>query len=461
MMRKEIFKNITLVTLIFISVLLFSKIWSGDYLIYGDRLFFGNSREAVQTIAVEGIIMPKRIVITGNDKRCCILKGTNEYSNCYSVIRSFFTQLESTQMKFTAVEERDWTAALKSKSVLLDYGSIYSDNILSKITLPLPEGEIKEIIVSPGNSVMSSIDIYIKNVADGGIYKASAAEGHGSINGLITSYLSNENVTNLPFAFELGFDRVRTVNEDISQNTLLDSNIIIGLKDITIPGIEVIKPQQEVMSDDRTTEGLLTLLGFKPVSTRRYIEQDGALVFVDSTATLKLHSQGFIEYTAESGGIPITDSGMDEKDAAARAVETIYSLVRNISKACGVPEHQIQIYSDITDSITGSSQVYMDYYFNGTPVIISGESGAEHTISAEVKDGSIVKFKQYLYDFKNSGTKAYSESMVSAINKLNENYKNASMNISDIYNAYVCTDGDISVRWCAREQNSDTIEIIN
>ena len=58
MMRKEIFKNITLVTLIFISVLLFSKIWSGDYLIYSDRLFFGNSREAVQTIAVEGIIVP-------------------------------------------------------------------------------------------------------------------------------------------------------------------------------------------------------------------------------------------------------------------------------------------------------------------------------------------------------------------------------------------------------------------
>ncbi len=460
MMRKEIFKNITLVTLIFISVLLFSKIWFGEYLIYNKDILLGG-RQEVQMMAVEGIIMPKRIVITGNDKRCCILKGTEEYNKCYSVIKEFFGMFADEAAKFEPADPSEWKAALKSKSVLLDYGSVCSSSVLSKITMQLPEGEIREIVIAPGNSVVSKPLVYIKNAAGDDIYKTELSTGYGGVNGLVETYLSNENVNNLPFAFELGFDRVRTVNDELSQNTLLDSNIIIGLKETAVPEINVLKSGKISGAEQKTVDELLSMFDFNPPSTGRYIEKDDTYVFVDSKATLKIHSQGYIEYSAERGGIPLTDSNTDEKNTVSRSVETMYSLVRGISKIFNLPEQQIQIYSDITKSITGDATVYMDYYFNGIPVIINSGDKAEHIISFKVKNGMITGFKQYLYGFENSGAETVVTSMVSAINRLNEKFENTSMTVSDIYSAYVCGENGTQVKWCAKKQDNDIIEIID
>ncbi len=457
-MRKEIFKNITMVTLIFISVLLFSKIWFGEYLIPGKEFIIRGSAGEVQTIAVEGIIMPKRIVITGNDKRHSVLKGMEEYNGCYEAVKEFFIPLSGKNIKFEVVAEQEWTAALKSKSVLLDYGSECSSDVLSKTTMTLPEGNIKEIIITPGTTVMSKPSVYVKNTVSGEILKASPQTGYGSISQLMTSYLSGENVSNLPFAFELGFDRVKSSAQDISLSTLLDSNIIIGLKDISVPEIKIVKPDKAWLADEMRTDALLSVLGFKPASTRRYIEKDDALVFVDSNATLKIHSGGFIEYMAENGGIPLSGDG---KNDVSRSVETMYSLVRAIAKTYSIPEQQIQVYSDITDNMNTSAEIYMDYYAGGVPVIIKGESGIEHTIGFTLKDGMIVGFKQYLYSFEKTGVDIGERSMVSAINRFNEKHSSEALYISDLYSAYIAEGETVSVKWCAKSGDKDTIEIIN
>ncbi len=457
MMRKEVFKNITLVTLIFISVLLFSKIWFGDNLIYGDSFSFMKKGGGVTTIEVEGIIMPKRIVLTGNNKRCCILKGTTEYGNCYSAIKDFFAVAESETLKFESAETTEWGSALKSRSVLLDYGSTYSSSVLSKITMTLPQGEIKELILVPESSVLSRVSVYAKDLQGGAIYKAALPQGYSSISGLIDTYIVGENVNNLPFAFELGFDKVRTFNEDISQNTLLDSNIIIGLKDVVTPEITVSENIKSVMDDGNKIEDLLSAFAFKIGSVRRYIEENDAMVFVDSNATLKVYSDGWIEYAAENRGIPLDTS----EDMASRSLESMYSLVRRTAKIFNMPEHEIQIYSNITDEIYGNAAVYMDYYFNGVPVIVDDNGKTSHTISFDIKDGMIVGFKQYLYEFSNTGGVATNGSMVSSLDSLNEKYGNTAMKISDMYIAYVCKKREASVHWCVRSEGTDTIEIID
>lgn len=456
MMRKEIFKNITLVTLIFISVLLFSKIWLGSNF---DATLFARRREDVQLIAIEGIIMPKRIVITGNNKRCSIIKGSGGYSECYAAVTDFFRSADASSIKFETAADTEWRAALKSKSVLLDYGSVYSSAVLSKAVIDMPEGNIKELVIAPGSTALSKPVLYTKNADTGEILKTECGSGYGRLSDITGKYLSDDKISNLPFAFELGFDKVRTLNTELSQNTLLDSNIIIGLTAAGIPNINAVCPTSLINSEEGTADALLAALNFKTVSTRRYIEKDDVLVFVDSKATLRINKKGYIEYTAEAGGIPLGDAGTVGKNDAALALETMYSLVRSVSKTFDMSEVPVQIYSDITTGVSDTENVYMDYYVNGMPVMIENGEDTAHTISFKVRGGMIVGFKQYIYEFSDAQTESYSESMVSAINKLNEKYTGKTMYVSDMYNAYVCGEDGVHVRWYARVKGADPVKI--
>ena len=85
-------KDITLVTLILISVLLFSRVWFGTNFIgeIKKNIMFAKAAYESETksFTIESIITPENIIVTGGGKRRVVSKGQNGYDELFERMKS-------------------------------------------------------------------------------------------------------------------------------------------------------------------------------------------------------------------------------------------------------------------------------------------------------------------------------------------------------------------------------------
>lgn len=457
------FKNITLVTLILISVLLFSRVWFGTNFIEEIKKnielkkMMYNSDTAGFT--VEEILTPENIIVTGGGKRNVISKSQSGYDELYKRMAAAIEKLNIQSDDFFKSEPDDWTSSLKTRSVLFDFADEYESELIKKLGINLPDGLYKNIIFVPSDSIAVNATVYIKNSNDD-IYKFIAGNGKNELESIINKYAISSDAVNSPFAFELGFDKAKT-NTGISQNVLLNSNIVIGLTEKHVGNAVLDISTREF--NPKTVERLLEMFKFNLNTTRRYIDKDDVTVYVDNTATLKLYPSKFIEYTSESGGYSFSASDNNDKKNISEYVNDIYATVRAVQRSADINGMPILTASAINSENTKSEiTIAFDYYVNGMPIYVNGENGAEHGVTAVLSDGNLKFYRHYLFNAEVNEDTENIGSMINALDTLYTKFKDEKeVFLSDMFVAYKAEKNSslLTPVWCAKTEKE--IIIIN
>lgn len=445
-------KNITLVTLILISVLLFSRVWFGANFVeeIKKNIMFASAAHKAETadFTVEGIITPENIIVTGGGKRNVISKGQDGYNELYERMVSAAEKLDINSERFFETDSDEWKASLKARSVLFDFAAFYDSGLIKKFGIKLPDGVYKNIAFVPSDSIAANSAVYIKNDS-GGIYKFIANDGNDELQSIINKYAVSAETLNSPFAFELGFDKAKT-NTEISQNVLLDSDIVIGLTEKNV-GTAVIN-EEDFEFASKNAERLLETFGFNRNTTRRYIDKDDVTVYVDNTATLKIYPSYLIEYTSENGGYSVLPSGGD-KESSAAYLNGIYGAAREIFRIAGITPPPMLASSDMNFENTKQEINFsIDYYVNSMPIYIDGENGAEHGINAVISGGSLKSYRQYLFNAGLTGETENIGSMINALDLLYEKFRDEKeVYLTDVFIAYKSDGNSFALKpvWCA------------
>lgn len=445
-------KNITLVTLILISVLLFSRVWFGTNFIeeIGKNISFAKAHPFPDSadFTTEGVITPKNIIVTGGGKRNVISKGREDYDELYDRMTTAVEKLDIKAERFFETDTDDWTSSLKSRSVLFEFAAAYSSDLIAKLGINLPDGSYKDIVFAPSDSIAVNSAVYIKNSGNGKIYKFTSDTANDGLKNIINRYAVSTDAINSPFAFELGFDKAKT-NTEISQNVLLDSNIVIGLTEKSINSAVLTSGNGNFTS--KTVDRLLETFKFNRTATRRYIDRDDVTVFVDSAATLKISPSYMIDYTSENGGYTLPASDGNDTTAYLNA---IYGIAREVTRAAEINMMPVLVASN-TDFANTKSDIIIsfDYYLDGMPVYANGENGTEHGITAVLNNGVLKSYRQYLFNAEITDETENINSMISALDTLYEKFKDEKeVRLSDMFTAYA-TDGEsayLNPVWCAK-----------
>jgi hypothetical protein len=106
---------------------------------------------------------------------------------------------------------------------LLDFGSVYSTDLFAKINLPLPGSAAKDIVLTPGDSIIAKPIIYVKDYPTGDIYKLTIDTTDAEISEIIQTYAFKMGMAQGRFSYATAVDLIQSI---ISITLVVISNFI-------------------------------------------------------------------------------------------------------------------------------------------------------------------------------------------------------------------------------------------
>ena len=228
----------------------------------------------------------------------------------------------------------------------------------------------------------------------------------------------------MTFRFPFDPERLRTV---ISRNTREDSyltyafEINLGQDDTTVPldpmtAISLDTVETPILSVSSQTaplaETVLPLFGYNPNTPKRYTEADDSQVFLDRKSSLRIASNGGVEYQSDSeaNGLRLSDS-----TETYVLLQALFNLAERIDHTAfdGANEAKLYITSDLTDL----SVITMDYVYGGR-LILPSEG---HAVVARLSAGQLTEYRQTLRDYRKTDDVSVASDVLSAIDTLLEN----------------------------------------
>lgn len=460
-MKKEVVKNCILTLLICICVFLFYKIWFSEKLWSSDYNFFtiigGNSAPETDTSStIEDILRPKKIIFSYGGNRFVSTKGDKDFEDYYSEVRTVLGGITENNSKFTDATGEEFLAAAKSASIIVDFGTVFGGEIGAFLGTYFPCEQVKDVVISFNDTALGKPVVLLRDQANGKIYKTVVDMPLSPLVESVDSHIRRTAPGNLPFAFELGFNEEKqSENSEITQDILLDANIIIDLADTSASAIDII-PVSAIDLTSAESNSLLRQFGMNKSSTKKYIETNDDILFVDSKATLKISSTGTLEYTCEADGPEIYDPY--SKTALSSAVGNIFSYIRSVFRTFDVTSPELQISSNLSNLSNNTEEVtiYIDYYANSIPVM-AWENG--HAIAVTLKNGRLTSYKQQVCRIKTTGETLSSGNMLQAVDGLYSSLPEGSkVTVSDLFVAYT---KENKLSWCARLSGFEELFVIN
>ena len=227
----------------------------------------------------------------------------------------------------------------------------------------------------------------------------------------------------MTFRFPFDPERLRAA---ISRNTQEDSyltyafEINLGQEDTAVP----LAPMTAISLDTvelpglsassvtaPLTETVLPLFGYNPNTPKRYTEADDSQVFLDRKSSLRIASDGGVEYHSdnETNGLRLGDS-----TESYALLKELLNLAERIDRAA-FTENGAQLY--ITSDLTDLSVVTMDYVYGGRLVL--PEEG--HAVVAKLSAGQLIEYRQTLRNYQKTAETSAASDVLSAIDTLLEN----------------------------------------
>ncbi len=479
-MRKEKIKTGILLLLILSAVALAMSVWFGrgiwprGYDFFANlpnRAFFSQifRKEQPYISPMENLAKPRLFVVTNGGDRAVYYNSDASYAPYYEAISAFFKETlsnEAAVFMSTAVDEEEWYDVLRNdeildtKSIYISYSTEFSPRLFAQVIgtehtwLEKHTEALSEFILAPIGSAGEDVLLYVRDTggAISKFYINYAAKGdlYTLISGMTEDF-------GYSYAFELNLhDSQVGIGGGVEQNVVMDPLILISPRSTESVPVEGTNP----LSGARDTAALLSVFGYREHGVNRHTGADGTEHFVENYSSIHISPGGLLEYfavDAEKGVniLPYSEGSGTVYDALNGAVGFAARVWQSL-----VPDRPFDalVSSDLVESEAGEYLFTLDYYYEGTPIIVR-EGDLRHAAEIRVKNGKIVEYRHILRRFAPRGEKTENITMLEAIDGLYARLskEKSQIRIQDLYLVYLENEGDGTLRpiWCTKVEGRE------
>ncbi len=441
-MKIERLKSILLIMLVISSILLTANKWFDEELWSGDYSFFSDVKNKISADSDkdfnpnEEILRPAKIIVNNLNNHILYTKSQENYN----ILSKEITAILSAAFGTASMQEssaNEWNSHLQAQSCYLIYPVIYDSSYFASQLSKEYKGSIKyfkEFVIAEDARISSTMYLYVKDAIDGKIEKLRLNHETSFINNILDDapYL-NEEINY--YSFELNFNT--SGDDSKGKHAIIDDNVLINISGKRANKISEKNLFYNISMNEAVYTNILSRFNFNTSSIRKYIEADDSMVFVENYGTLKLHSNGMLDYKAtdKTKGIELDSSSIKS---------TLNSCIGFVNELSSVMDMKNGVYyeisSDIHDIKSKSFSMSFDYYINDSKIIIpSDRYSAKNAINIEVADGKIISYTQLFLGYDIYEEQLSLGSAIDAIDRIDTDDKRQNadeVSISDIFTAY-------------------------
>lgn len=449
-MKKEHFKTVILVLLVFSSIILTVNKWFSEKLWPDGYNFFSNltnyfsfgdkTDDKTYYLSKENISNPSKIIVNGNELRSIYKHTSLEYNSMLSDVKEILKNGLSCE-SFEEISQENWTNALKKASIYISYPVAYDSKTFSAI-MDCGVGDfgishMQEFIIAAGDNITGKPHLLIKDASNTEkISDITLNTNSLNIDKLISTYATSS-VGEYPYSFELNFDKT---NDAIEQKIVLEPQVLLSIGQVSNPSATCINYFEDISSDRQLYNRFLKAFGYNTTNLRKNVNLDNSIVFVENYSSVTMHPDGYLEYRSidDTKGINLgTGVNSTFYDSFIDCIE----FVNNIwDTACSELNMDINL-SSVNVEGNNSFKLTIDYYANGMEVVsrlakTESHDKMNHAIEITVKNSKIVSYKQIVRGYSINSDMAECGSAIEALDILMANDTIKSDTIEDLYLAY-------------------------
>ena len=473
-MSKARVKSILLVGLIISSILLtcymwFSeKLWPGGYNFFANVPFSFGRGQLQSTLTKESLSDPQRVIVTCVGNRSVYAPDTDEGAAVVQTVKEVLKAALSSTETMPATDE-EWNGALKSKSMHVVYPVAYDGQLFANI-LGVQQSSpaiktAKEFVISAGDIVSSDISVYSRDALTGEILRILVRWDKEQLDTQIQQ-TALDSIGNYSYSFELHFDDHRLEPAQVQDGTAvaqqpayLESDVLIMPLRSTARMIKEINPLFDNDYNRGMIEDVLRQFGFNTIGARKYMESDNSIVYVENYGTLKIHSNGLIEYKAVHPEKGISLNGATS-GASYGSILACVDFVNTLwNRALPGQRLNLNISSDVVDMRSRDFMLTMDYYAEGIAVGMempksNAHEAMHHAVEIQVSDDRMISYRQVMTYFEPTEETVRMGSAIDALDSLFADAQWQGQTISDLYVTYVLNGSSLwQPVWAAKTGN--------
>ncbi|MBR5504701.1 MAG: hypothetical protein IKV73_00130 [Clostridia bacterium] len=440
-MKIERLKSILLVLLVISSIVLTvnkwfnEKLWPEGYNFFSDvKKHFVQDQSATSSFdPVEEILKPAKIILNNSGNHVLYTKSSDEYNDIFAQIKSALKLLSQSESAL-ASDDAEWNENLKRKSCYFSYPVEYDSGyffyqLSHKYSGPVTS--VCEFILSKDSRVSTIFYMYVRDASTGVVHKYRLTYESDVLDYFIDNAVSASDGTDY-YSFELNFDS--EAENSVEEHIVIDPDVLINISQKQILSIGEQNIFIDVASKPQIYNDILHSFGYNTSTIRRYTEPDNSMVFVENYGTLKLHTDGIIDYKSLNSAQGVALNG----DSVYECINSCITFVNDVTGALGLSDVlYYEISSDIKDAKSKSFILNFDYYINDCKIVFSNDvHSLNHAITVEVSDGKIISYKQICKDFFTMPYPITYPSAIDAIDMLEAEADSYTGKISDLFMAY-------------------------
>lgn len=458
---------------VFIFVLLFVFVFLGYKIIKTKRLISPEALRADSASGESGAITnnedainlyfeytsPDYIMLSREGAREVFYCDSEYYQKAEKIIKEANKSIFMPDAEITEVEDEK---AMSSLIALNSLCASYTYRRYPKYSIQFLSGgdnkisnniqTYKKMIVVPGEKEKDSLSVYITDEKTEKTFKVSTSVSSAALMRLM-NVVKEDGAKKYSYAYELNFGKEPKNSGGIKT---------VGMNpDILIPLVKISKPEAEVRvpsvfgrgmggsSGGELVAEIAQTFGMNMGSLRQYIDKENTVVCVSEAATLKIYSNGVVEYNAAplKGGINLAggtklnsgNSYFYSFTGVARIINALSKLARNDDSLVKIRLSDLQ--SESTE--VAEYKFIYDWYLDGVKVL----SRPYHGVEATVSEGRLSYMRMNIKQFDTGYRQIETEPLLSAIDRyFAERPEDSRRSITDCRLVYPLEEGTESMQ---------------
>lgn len=370
------------------------------------------ARDNSVSVPKENLSKPRKIVINDGSLWVPYYNTDDAFNNLdertSEIIRGLLSGKRKSERE---IAYEKWLDYLASPSVYVEYPIAVAPKMLSMVLnssyerMPADISIIKDAIIIPAGE--KGVNVAIRDA---------------NTNKAREFYIEDEN---LAFPVEVLAMYAEKYQGDgyyeFAFNTLLSDGM--GTGNVTVDDLVLFSDNESTYHDimaknpliNNSYEGILKSFSFNPKPLRHYSDDYGAENYVENYATLRIFSDGYIEYSAVDADKGI-DLGKDE-DNQYEILNAAIDFAEKVWK--GVSDEPLSVLVSGVEETENGNKFIFDYYYGGREVVIGNEKDGRdplyHGIEIVTEGARIVSYRQYLRSYEESVSQTTQENFIPAL----------------------------------------------
>lgn len=465
-MKIERLKSILLIILVISSIILTANKWFNEELWPEGYSFFSDvknrlagSDNETKFSPNEEILRPAKIIFNNLSGHVLYTKSSQNYGEISSEITSVLAAALKSE-RISKVDSEEWNNLLKLKSCYFSYPVMYDASYFASQLSNSYGGKVrylKEFIICEDARIPTLTHLYVKDSMTEDVERIIVDYDSKTIKAFIDD-AKNENAEINYYSFELNFDS--ETDSKIKDHVVIERDVLINITEKYLPRLSERNHFKNIAQDDSLYTDILSYFRFNTSGIRKYTESDNSMVFVENYGTLKLHSNGVLEYKSndKTKGIKLDNTSVNA------CLNSCMTFVNGVSSLIDKnPLMYYEISSDIHDIQSLSYKMTFDYYINDSKIIFSEKKHmTKNAISVEVENGAIVSYTQVFSSYEPYQQALNCGSAINAIDRLESVDTPDIGKVADLFTAYRYDEQGIWIPlWYVEDSKGNTTAIVS